>query len=399
MRNDAPQLRDPAPAATPDRPKVLVIDDEPMVLRSWRRLLEAAGFAVEVLDDSAQVRAVLERSRPEAVVTDIGMSGLDGFGVLQAVHERAPDVPVLLATGAAHLESAIRAVEGGAFRYLEKPVDPERLVAAVTEAVRMHRIARAREEAFRVIGPEAEKQRATDEERKFESALAKRWMAYQPIHDRASGAISAYEALLRTAEPGLIRPLDFFGAAERLDRLWDVGRAVRSDVAEAIDRIPEGARVFVNLHPREIVDEELYRADAPLSRVAARIVLEITERASLTNVPDLVQRIDRLRALGYRIAVDDLGAGYAGLASFARLRPDVVKLDMSLVRAIDTDPVRRKLVGSLTRASHDLGIQVVAEGIETEPERDAIAALEVDLLQGYLLGRPARAFAAEAAPS
>ena len=109
-----------------------------------------------------------------------------------------------------------------------------------------------------------------------------------------------------------------------------------------------------------------------------------------------MQRIDKLRGLGYRIAVDDLGAGYAGLASFARLRPDVVKLDMSLVRALDTDPIRRKLVGSLTRASHDLGIQVVAEGIETEAERDAVAALEVDLLQGYLLGRPARAFASAA---
>lgn len=396
MRKEGQDLHDPAPPATPDRPRVLVIDDEPVVLKSWRRLLEAAGFHVEVLGDPEKVRELLERTRVEAVVTDIGMSGLDGFGVLRVVHERSPDVPVLLATGAAHLESAIQAVEDGAFRYLEKPVDPERLVAVVTEAVRMYRIAQAREEAFRVIGPEAERQRATDEERKFESALAKRWMAYQPIHERATGAISAYEALLRTAEPGLIRPLDFFGAAERLDRLWDVGRAVRSDVAETIDRIPHGARVFVNLHPREIVDEELYRPDAPLSRVARRIVLEITERASLTDVPDLVQRIDALRRLGYRIAVDDLGAGYAGLASFARLRPDVVKLDMSLVRAIDTDPIRRKLVGSLTRASHDLGIQVVAEGIETDAELAAIGLLEVDLLQGYLLGRPARAFAAAA---
>jgi EAL domain-containing protein (putative c-di-GMP-specific phosphodiesterase class I)/CheY-like chemotaxis protein len=393
MRNDAPHLHDAAAPASPDRPKVLVIDDEPLVLKTWRRLLEAAGFQVDVLGDSAEVGALLARKRFEAVVTDIGMTGLDGFGVLRLVHERSPDVPVLLATGAAHLESAIQAVEDGAFRYLEKPVDPERLVAVVTEAVRMHRIARAREEAYRVIGPEAERQRASDEERKFDSALAKRWMAYQPIHERATGAISAYEALLRTAEPGLIRPLDFFGAAERLDRLWDVGRAVRGDVAASIARIPDGARVFVNLHPREIVDDDLYRADAPLSRVASRVVLEITERASLNDVPDLVQRIDRLRALGYRIAVDDLGAGYAGLASFARLRPDVVKLDMSLVRAIDTDPVRRKIVGSLTRASHDLGIQVVAEGIETDAEREAISALEVDLLQGYLLGRPARAFA------
>ena len=134
-------------------------------------------------------------------------------------------------------------------------------------------------------------------------------------------------------------------------------------------------------------------AAAPLSRVAPRIVLEITERASLADVPELSSRLARLRALGFRIAVDDLGAGFAGLASFARLRPEVVKIDMSLVRGVEIDPVRQKLVDSITHASHDLGILVVAEGIESPAERDVLAALEVDLLQGYLFGRPERAFA------
>jgi EAL domain-containing protein (putative c-di-GMP-specific phosphodiesterase class I) len=216
-------------------------------------------------------------------------------------------------------------------------------------------------------------------------------MAFQPIIDRRSRTVWACEALLRTAEPGFVRPPDLLAAAEQLGRIADVGRAVRADVAATLSAAREGL-AFVNVHPLELADPDLYRADAPLSALASRVVIEITERASLATVGEVTDRVAALRALGYRIAVDDLGAGYAGLASFARLKPEVVKLDMSLVRGIDHDPLRQKLVDSIVRASHDLAIVVVAEGIETPAEREAVERLEVDLLQGYLLGRPQREF-------
>ena len=100
----------------------------------------------------------------------------------------------------------------------------------------------------------------------------------------------------------------------------------------------------------------------------------------------------RLRALGYRIAIDDLGAGYAGLTSFAQLEPEVVKVDMSLVRGIDRSPVKQKLVRSIIALCTELGIQLVAEGIETPAERDALIALGGDLCQGYLFAKPGRGF-------
>jgi len=378
------------------RGRVLLVDDDAHLLHAWRRTLRAAGFAVEILEDSLALPALLRGEAFEAVITDIRMSGLDGFAVLRAVRDAAPEVPVVLATGSADLRSAIQAVEAGAFRYLQKPVGAKELADTVGEAVRMHRISRAREEAFRVVGEEAVQARARarlELSELFDRALELRYMAYQPMCDRRSGEPWAYEALLRTEEPRLARPMDFLAAAEDLDRLVDIGRAVRNDVSFALAQVPEGRSLFVNLHPVDLEDEDLYDPAAPLSRVAPRVVLEITERASLSDVPELASRLARLRALGFRIAVDDLGAGFAGLASFARLRPEVVKIDMSLVRGVETDPVRRKLVGSITRASHDLGILVVAEGIESEAEREALAVLEVDLLQGYLLGRPARAFA------
>jgi EAL domain-containing protein (putative c-di-GMP-specific phosphodiesterase class I) len=98
--------------------------------------------------------------------------------------------------------------------------------------------------------------------------------------------------------------------------------------------------------------------------------------------------VAQLRSLGYRIAVDDLGAGYAGLASFAHLEPEVVKVDMSLIRGLDRSPMKQKLLRSIVALCQELSIQMIAEGIETEAERDTLVHLGGDLCQGYLFARP-----------
>ena len=117
------------------------------------------------------------------------------------------------------------------------------------------------------------------------------------------------------------------------------------------------------------------------------------ERASLDRVGDVRSRIGQLRELGFRIAVDDLGAGYAGLSSFSQLEPDIAKLDMSLVRGIDQSPRKGSIVRSMiTVCTKELHTKLVCEGVETVAERDALLDLGADLLQGYLFGRPDREF-------
>jgi GAF domain-containing protein len=147
---------------------------------------------------------------------------------------------------------------------------------------------------------------------------------------------------------------------------------------------------FVNLHPQDLTDDELYAADSPLSYVATRIVLEVTERASLVEIDDLAGRLQRLRALGYRIALDDLGAGYAGLNSFLELRPELVKLDMALIRDLDRDETKRKLVSKLISLCSEMGCQIIAEGVERQGEREALTAMGCELLQGYHFCKPLR---------
>jgi EAL domain-containing protein (putative c-di-GMP-specific phosphodiesterase class I) len=150
--------------------------------------------------------------------------------------------------------------------------------------------------------------------------------------------------------------------------------------------------LFVNLHCADLLDEELYQADSPLGRMAPHVVLELTERASLDRIQGVRERLARLRKLGFRLALDDLGAGYAGLTSFAAMEPEIIKLDMSLVRGIDANPVKRTVVEKMTALAHELKVGVVAEGVETRAERDVLIAIGCDLLQGYLFGKPGRAF-------
>jgi EAL domain-containing protein (putative c-di-GMP-specific phosphodiesterase class I) len=218
------------------------------------------------------------------------------------------------------------------------------------------------------------------------------WMAFQPIVEWGDRRIFGYEALLRSDEPLMKNPADILDAAERLGRLHELGRAVRGLVAAAAPNAPEGAKLFVNLHSADLNDEELYSADSPLSKIATRVVLEVTERASLYGVKNVAASVARLKALGFKIAIDDLGAGYAGLTSFTQLEPEVAKLDMSLVRGVDTDLRRRSIVQSMKRLCDDLRMMVIAEGVETAAERDTLASLGCGLLQGYLFARPERGF-------
>jgi EAL domain-containing protein (putative c-di-GMP-specific phosphodiesterase class I) len=289
----------------------------------------------------------------------------------------------------------LRAIEYGALRYIAKPFTPAELVGAVSEAVRLRRLADAKRDALELLGQEAKLvgDRA-GLEATFARALASLWMAYQPIVSLSDRRIVGYEALLRSGEPALPHPGAVLEAAERLGRVHTLGRIVRERVAETIAQTNDESVFFVNLHSHDLLDDSLVNRDSPLSGEASRIVLEITERASLEGLSDLRARITSLRNMGFRLAIDDLGAGYAGLTSFATIQPEIVKIDMSLVRGIDTNPVKRKIVDKLTALSHDLGIIVVAEGIETVEERDVLASIGCDLLQGYLFAKPGKPFPA-----
>jgi EAL domain-containing protein (putative c-di-GMP-specific phosphodiesterase class I)/CheY-like chemotaxis protein len=372
---------------------ILVVDDEDALRRVFARTLEEVGFEVAQAATGRQALALLESSSFDTIVSDITMPGMTGIELLRAVRQRDRDVPVILITGNPSVESATQAVEYGALRYLVKPIGTGVLAETVERAVKLQRVARLKREAAEYLGNQ-EKMTGdrADLEVSLTRGLERLWMAFQPIVNPATQRISAYEALVRTSEPTLPHPDVLFSVAERLDRVHDVGRAIRQKVARTLAESPIDTDIFINLHPADLLDETLFATDSPLAPFAPRVVLEITERVAFERASDVPDRIRRLRQLGFRIAIDDLGAGYAGLSYFALLSPDVVKLDMSLVRDMQESAIKQKLIGSMTALCRELGMRVVAEGVETAAERNTLMNLGADLLQGYLYAKPGPAY-------
>ncbi len=375
-----------------DAGSVLLVDDDLAIVTVLSRILARSGYSVTSALDGGQALEHLRSGQSfDVVVSDLNMPGADGLCVLRTVREKDLDLPVILLTGNPDLASAVKAVEFGAFRYLMKPARSQALLDVVERAVHWHRLALVRRQAAIEIGREP---KAKDDvlEGHFGSALESLWIATQPIVSWSSRTIFAYEALVRTDEPTLRNPVDLFALADKLGDTTKVGRAIRHRVGELMTQMPLSCPMFVNIHPLDMEDPDLLSKDSVLSPFADRIVLEITERVGLDRVDAISSRLKRLRALGYRIALDDLGAGYAGLSSLAQLEPDVVKVDMSLVRGIDTSSLKQKLLRVVGSLCHDLGVSMVVEGVETVAERDCLVSLGGDLFQGYLFARPGCGF-------
>jgi EAL domain-containing protein (putative c-di-GMP-specific phosphodiesterase class I) len=204
--------------------------------------------------------------------------------------------------------------------------------------------------------------------------------------------VFAYEALMRSSDEMLSTPTAVLDAAERLGRLHELGRHMRGLAVAPIETLPAEVLLFVNLHPIDLLDDRLFDRTAPLSMAAERVVLEITERASLDRIPNVRDRIGSLKQMGFRIALDDLGAGYGGLTSFTTLEPHIVKLDIGLVRGLPQEPTKQTLVKTMIQMCADLRVVLTAEGIETSEERDALVTAGCDLMQGYLFARPGPPF-------
>ena len=371
------------------RRRALVADDDSDVRRVMVRLLERAEFDVVDVDSGFRAITALETEAFDVVVSDVQMPDGGGLDLLRSVRKVDLDVPVILVTGAPSLQAAATAVEYGAFRYLTKPIDNTLFLKTVQLAARAHALARLRREAFNVSGSHGGVADRAGLEVRFEQAVEGMWMAFQPIVHAASGALFGLEALLRSNEPSLPTPPALIDAAEQLGRLPVIGRRVRALSAAGIAQV-EDVALFVNAHPQDLLDPELVDRDAPLTALASRVVIEVTERASLDPSPQLTARVAQLRSLGFRIAVDDIGAGYSGLTSFTELTPEIVKIDMSLVRDVHKSALKQRTIRALCRLCHEVGTRVVGEGVETPDERLTLVELGCDFLQGYLIGKPRR---------
>lgn len=347
------------------------------------------GFLVDTAPDGRAAVSCLADQSYDVVISDLKMPRLGGLELLKEVNRLNPEALTIVMTGFGTVESAIHAMKAGAYDYILKPFKVDVVLATIVQGLARRRAdALTRSSCMHLHLPEPTPALKS----KFLRAVDRLWLAFQPILDAQGSKVFGHEVLLRSDEPNLNDPLQVLEAAELLGSLDQLGRVIRERAVESFVQLPSDGFLFVNLHPKDLTDPALFMETEPLSRVADRVVLEITERSSLEKLDKVSERVAQLRRMGFRIAIDDLGAGYAGLTTFAQLEPEIIKLDMSLVRDVHQNSTKQKVIRSMAALAQDMGMIVVAEGVETTAERDVLLDLGCDFLQGFLFARPGRPF-------
>jgi EAL domain-containing protein (putative c-di-GMP-specific phosphodiesterase class I) len=211
--------------------------------------------------------------------------------------------------------------------------------------------------------------------------------AYQPIIDTARGSIVGYEALARFPGYEQTNPEAWFSAAHRLGLSATFEAATLRSALTRRPSLPVNCFLTVNISPGLLLSEVVQAVWADQGDLGG-IIVELTEQTPIDSYVELEPALNRLRSAGAMIAVDDAGAGYAGLNHLLAVRPSLIKLDRELIRGIDEDPAKRALVEMIGVFAGRIDAWILAEGIEHVEELDALIALKVPLVQGYLLGRP-----------
>jgi diguanylate cyclase (GGDEF)-like protein len=244
----------------------------------------------------------------------------------------------------------------------------------------------------RVFDAEHVKATAPDEERgEIEALLAnpgRLRTLYQPWVELATGRLAGFEALTRFDSPVQRPPDEWFARAHRCG-LGEELEALAIRRALATPGRPEGTFLSINMSP-SVLTSEVVAAALPDSLTL--IVIEVTEQEAIVDSPGVERALDGFRRRGARVALDDAGVGYAGLQELMRLRPDIIKLDRSLICNLPDDPAKAALAESLVRFAQRTGAAVCGEGIEALDELVVLADLDMTYGQGYALARPAPAW-------
>ncbi|HEY5922279.1 MAG TPA: EAL domain-containing protein [Kofleriaceae bacterium] len=211
------------------------------------------------------------------------------------------------------------------------------------------------------------------------------FVVFQPLVDLRSQKVFAYEALARTKAPEFEGPMQMFAAAVAENYTGELGRLLR---ALSLEGCP-GHPLFLNIHPAELNERWVVQPDDPIFQHSEDVYLEITEAVPLSHFRLCKDMLAEVRGRGVHLVVDDLGAGYSNLKYIADLHPRVVKLDRGLIAGLAKDTRLFKLVSAIVRMCTELDAKVVAEGIETETELEAVISAGARYGQGYLLARPA----------
>lgn len=370
---------------------VLVVDDNPSNVALLEALLANEGMVrVHAETDPRRVPSILVDFKPDLVLLDLHMPHVDGHQVLRQIKEFAAGtyLPVIVLTADTTIGSRDRALGAGAQDFLTKPLDANETILRIANLLETRQLYSALRQSVNFSDGSTTTNEDLEVRQRVESALEERSInpVYQPVVDITSMATVGYEGLSRFPDADHRGPDRWFADA------FDVGLGVELEWLAAslqlrvLDALDSDEFLAINLSPAAI----LHFGQQQLCELAdcARVVIELTEHVPVEDYGAVHRALKVMQEHGTRLAVDDVGAGYAGFRHLLDLAPDIIKLDISLVHGIDHSDRQRSLALALTAFAHDVGAIVIAEGVERREELEVLRELEVGWGQGYFLGRP-----------
>ena len=379
---------------------ILIVDDLEANVVLLKRLLETSGL--HDIDGYTDPRLALQRfdqRPPDLVLLDVHMAHIDGIALMEAMLARVPAddfVPIIIVTADGTPDVRQRALTAGAKDFVTRPFDTTEVVLRVANllqsralhaGLRQHNASLAAELRSRYAS-EWERSLYAERHQRIQTVLRDRNIntVFQPIVNLRSGEVIGVEALSQFGGNPARTPNLWFEEAHRVGLGRQLELLAIQTALDQFDDVPSDVFISVNLSPDAALDPSVLRY---LDRTnIPRLVIEITEHDRAHCYGELCLALAGLRSAGARIAVDDAGAGFAGLQQILELAPNIIKLDLTLTRGIDNDPVRRSLTKCLLAFAAEIGASIVAEGIETLQELRTLRSLGVTLGQGYLLAKP-----------
>jgi EAL domain-containing protein (putative c-di-GMP-specific phosphodiesterase class I)/FixJ family two-component response regulator len=384
-----------------ERPvRVLIAEDDPE-FRAVLAELVAEDHSLRLVaaaSDAAEAAVLAEREHPDVALVDVRMPAGGGVNATERIRALSPRTRVIALTAHTDPSLVLEMLRAGAVGYVMKGSPMHDLLEAIHGSMRGESslagpVAR---DVVSELAARLERQRRHEDEfgrrrRRIRSALdgGRPVAVFQPVVRLEDGGVVGVEALARFDAALIESPISWFEEADTVDMRLELELAAVRAAVLAAQELADEVWVSLNVSPNTALHHDrLIQALSPIPH--NRLVVEITEQAQVEDYDELNVALGHLREVGVRIAVDDAGAGYASLRHILRLEPDVIKLDKSLVRNVHRDRPRRALATALISFAAEIGATIVAEGIESAEELDALRDLGVTFGQGYHLARPHR---------
>lgn len=386
---------------------ILVIEDDYVIRENILKILKAEGFDVMGAENGMQGLSLAMSNLPDVILCDVLMPELNGYGVLMALRANpaTATVPFVFLTGKADRAEIRQGMELGADDYLTKPFTKAELVGAI--AIRLKK-----QEAFAelyntlqiqsnefIIQQNADEKLAQLKTSLYSALKREEFLVYyQPQISMNTGKIVGAEALVRWKhhEKGLIPPTEFIPVAEKTGFIIPLGEWILQTACKQVQAWKNdgfsGLRVAVNLSPRQFHQPDLSsRVAQILEKIGlepSSLELELTESLMVEDVSSAIATLTQLKNLGISLAIDDFGTGYSSLSYLTQYPFDALKIDRSFVRNITDDCKNAAIVKAIIEMAHSLRLEVIAEGVETETEKDFLWRSECDVMQGYFFSSP-----------